>query len=175
MTNFKELLLLPFIFLVIWLGLKWYRMPLLSQGTLAPDFTGYLSNGDSLQLSDYKGEIVLIECWGSWCGPCRQHNKDLVQMYKKYKDQKFLKETSLRIISVGIETNKKQWLKAISKDALNWKEHVSDIKRLSDHVALLYGIKEIPSSYLINGKGRIIGVNPLIEELDEILAKRSQK
>lgn len=174
MKNFKELLLLPLVFLGIWLGIKWYKMPIMGQGVEAPDFTGYMADGDSLRLSDYKGQIVLLHFWGSWCGPCRQHNQHLVQLYKTYRGKSFEQETAFKILSVGIETNKQQWLRAIEKDGLEWTEHVSDIQRLSDHVALLYGIKEIPSSYLIDGKGRIIGVNPSIDELDEILTKRSQ-
>lgn len=64
MKLFKELLLLPLIFLVVWMGMKWYKMPLLAQGALAPDFTAYTANSDSLKLSDYRGNLVLLEFWG---------------------------------------------------------------------------------------------------------------
>lgn len=175
MKKLKELLLIPLIIFLIWGAIKIYRMPGQSNGSIAPDFVGYMANGDSLRLSDFKGQLVLLDFWGSWCGPCRQHNKELVPLYKKYQGVKFQEESHFTIISVGIETDKKRWLAAIKKDGLEWFSHVSDVKRLKDHVALLYGIREIPNTFLIDGTGKIIGVNLLTEKLDEILASRRQK
>jgi len=175
MKKLKELLLIPLIMFLVWGAIKIYRIPGQSQGSMAPNFVGYLPDGDLLRLSDFKGQLVLLDFWGSWCGPCRQHNQKLVPIYKKYQGIKFQDESSFTVLSVGIETNKKRWLAAIKKDNLEWPNHVSDIKRLEDHVALAYGIKEIPNTFLIDGTGKIIGVNLSIEKLDEILAKRSQK
>lgn len=175
MKKLKELLLIPLIMFLVWGAIKIYRIPGQSKGSQAPDFVGYLANGDSLRLSDFKGQLVLLDFWGSWCGPCRQHNKELVPIYQKYQGVNFQKESNFTVISVGIETNRNRWLAAIKADALEWPHHVSDIKRLDDHVALAYGIKEIPNTFLIDGTGIIIGVNLSIEKLDEILAKRRQK
>jgi len=175
MKKFKELLFLPIIVFLVWGAIKIYRLPGQSTGSIAPNFVGYMPNGDSLRLSDFKGQLVLLDFWGSWCAPCRQHNKKLVPLYKKYQGVKFQKESGFTVISVGIETNKNRWLAAIKKDHLEWSNHVSDIKRLKDHVALAYGIKEIPNTFLIDGTGKIIAVNLLTEKLDEILAKRRQK
>jgi len=175
MKKLKELLLIPFIIFLVWGAIKIYRMPGQSKGAVAPDFVGYMADGDSLRLSDFKGQLVLLDFWGSWCGPCRQHNKEVVPLYKKYQGLKFEEESNFTVISVGIETNKNRWLAAIKKDKLEWPNHVSDINRLDDHVALAYGIKEIPNTFLIDGMGKIIGVNLSIEKLEEILAKRRQK
>lgn len=172
MKQLKSLLLLPIIFLLVWLGIKWYRIPGAKVGADAYNFVGYLPNGDSLELNDFKGKLVLLEFWGSWCGPCRIANKELVPLYHKYKDARFKDAAGFEVISVGIETNKDRWLAAIKKDGLVWPHHVSDIKRLNDHVALLYGIKEIPNTFLIDQTGKIIGVNLTYQKIDEILTRR---
>lgn len=171
----KDWIIYPAIFLFVLLGLKWYRTPNFSNGGAAPNFVGYLPNGDSLQLDDFKGDLVLLDFWGSWCGPCREANVHLVELYDKYKDAKFRKENRFVILSVGIETKKTRWLNAIKKDNLYWPYHVSDLKRLNDHVALLYGIKEIPTTYLIDGEQQIIGVNLSDIKLEELLTHRLQK
>ncbi len=152
-----------------------YRVPGQSIGSIAPDFVGYMPNGDSLRLSDYREQLVFLDFWGSWCGPCREYNKDLVDVYREFKNTRFSNENNFSVISVGVETDRSRWLSAIEHDELVWEEHISDLDRFYDHVALLYGIKEIPNNFLIDGDGEIIGVNLRIDQLDEILTYRSQK
>ncbi|MCH2022200.1 MAG: TlpA family protein disulfide reductase [Saprospiraceae bacterium] len=175
MKKVKDLLLIPLVFVVIWLSFKWYRMPGQSIGSIAPDFVAYMPNGDSLRLSDYRNQLVFLDFWGSWCGPCREYNKGLARVFEEFKNSNFSYEKQFSVISVGIETDRSNWLLAIENDNLDWEEHVSDLNRLYDHVALLYGIKEIPNNFLIDGDGKIIGVNLRIDQLREILTYRRQK
>lgn len=155
--------------LLFLVGKYLYQMPKYSDGEIAPDFTDYLPNGDSIKLSDFKGKMVLLDFWGSWCGPCRQENPALVALYKKYNGKKFKNFEDFEIVSVGIETRKERWLAAIQKDGLYWPNHVSEIKRLKSNTAKLYGVREIPTKYLIDPRGHIIEVNPSFELLDQIL------
>lgn len=166
---------IPLIFMAIWLGMKWYKTPNFSQGDTAANFTGYLPNGDSIQLADFEGKIVLLDFWGSWCGPCRVKNKELVQIYNKYKDAKWKNAKGFEIISIGIETKKRNWLGAIQYDQLNWKYHVSDLNRFDDHVAKLYGVVEIPAIFVINENNRIVGVNLDDKALERLLESKRIK
>ncbi|MGW2252273.1 TlpA disulfide reductase family protein [Kitasatospora sp. NPDC001660] len=53
----------------------------------APDISGETLEGDQVKLSDYRGKVVVLNVWGSWCGPCRGEADDLQRVWQKYKDQ----------------------------------------------------------------------------------------
>ena len=143
----------------IWSGIKWYKTPNYLQGDVAPDFIASTTDGDSIKLSDFKGKIILLDFWGSWCEPCRVKNKELVETYDKYKNAEWTEASGFEIISVGIEKRKANWTNAIQKNRLSWKYHVSDLKYFEDPVAKLYGVVEIPAIFVINEDGVIVGVN----------------
>ena len=56
-------------------------------GDQAPNFKATLVDGTKFQLSDLGGHYVLLGFWGSWCGPCRRENPNLVQFYKEHKGE----------------------------------------------------------------------------------------
>jgi len=149
---------------------KVFRKPKYENGEVAPDFTIELIDGTTMQLSDLRGQFVLLDFWGSWCGPCRAENPQLVQLYTKY----YQKKPGLEIISIGIENNEERWKRAIKSDGLFWKYHSSDLKRFQSEVGNLYGVKEIPTKYLISEEGKIIGVNLPFDQLDKLLNTRNK-
>lgn len=155
-----------------WLGYQWYKMPKYSNGEIAPDFTSVTPTGESLSLSDLKGNYVLLDFWGSWCGPCRADNPKIVALYTEFKDKKFIDGDGFTVFSVGMETNKARWINAIQQDNLYWKNHVSEVKRLKSEVALQYKVREIPTKYLIHPEGYIIGVNMTFEEMRQLLTDK---
>lgn len=170
-NRYLELFLIPLIFLVVWLAMKWYRQPGVSAGTKAPTFVGIMPSGDSLHFSELKGNWILLDFWGSWCGPCRESNPALVSLYNKYKDADFKDAKGFTIVSVGIETSRDRWLAAIQADGLSWPYHISDLTRFKDHVAALYGIREIPTSILISPEGNILGVNLEFDQVNAQLTR----
>jgi peroxiredoxin len=134
-------------------------------GNPAPDFTNNDANGKPVSLSSFKGKLVLLDFWASWCGPCRAENPNLVNTFNKYHDKGF------QILSVSLDRPgaKEKWLKAIHDDGLQW-NHVSDLQFWDNAVAKQYGIEAIPQNLLLDPTGKIIAKNLEGEELGKKLA-----
>ncbi len=121
-------------------------------GNLAPDVVMKTPEGQTLALSSFRGKYVLLDFWASWCKPCREENPNVVKNYWKYKTRKF------EILQVSLDQNKDAWTNAIKQDQLTW-NHVSDLKFWQSAAAQLYGVKAIPSNFLIDPDGKVIAVN----------------
>lgn len=119
-------------------------------GKPAPDIAMADSNGVVKSLSSLKGNVVLLDFWASWCGPCRGENPNVVRLYNKYKDKGFT------VYSVSLDNDRKKWLTAIKKDQLTWPSHVSELKGWQTSVLPMYGISSIPFTVLIGKDGNII-------------------
>lgn len=141
-----------------------YRQPRFIAGEKAADFTATLLNGQTAQLSDFRGKYVLLQFWGSWCGPCRAENPHLVDLYKKYHEQGF------EIFSVAIEQNERRWQQAIAGDGLLWPYHTAEFDQFNGPIAQLFNIHSIPTTFLINPDGMIIGVRLRPAQIDDMLS-----
>ncbi|MBK8818608.1 MAG: TlpA family protein disulfide reductase [Saprospiraceae bacterium] len=151
---------------------KLYLKPKQKAGEVSVDFTTTLKDGSPFTLSDLKGQYVLLSFWASWCGPCRKKNEEMVRLFDQFKYSVFTDGTSFKIVSVGLENSKEKWEKAIQKDRLFWYYHIYQENTFSGPVAQLYKVKEIPATYFINPEGKIIMVNPDIEEIHDYLSNK---
>ncbi|HRB19074.1 MAG TPA: TlpA disulfide reductase family protein, partial [Chitinophagales bacterium] len=85
-------------------------------GTKATELNYKNPEGKEIALSSLKGNIVLIDFWSSWCGPCRKNNPAIVALYSKYQGKKFVKGVKgFTIYSVSLDQNMDNWKKAIKQ------------------------------------------------------------
>lgn len=137
-------------------------------GGTPPNFTQKSPEDEAISLEDFRGKVVLVDFWASWCGPCRKENPNVVKMYNRYKDKGF------EILGVSLDRTKDRWVKAITSDNLTWPQ-VSDLKGWKNEVAQSYGVTSIPQTVLLDQEGKIIARNlrgPTLEaKLQEIFDK----
>lgn len=131
-------------------------------GQEAPEIKLSNPEGKIVSLSSLRGNIVLIDFWASWCGPCRKENPNVVKLYQKYHTKGF------EVFSVSLDKTREAWIKAIADDHLTW-THVSDLGFWKSAPALLYGVNSIPFTLLLDRNGKIIAKKLRGESLEQKL------
>ncbi|GAO28569.1 TlpA disulfide reductase family protein [Geofilum rubicundum] len=128
-------------------------------GQKAPDFSAPSVNGVEISLSDRLGEgYMLIDFWASWCGPCRRQKPFHKEAFEKYGNKGF------HIFSVSLDRTREAWVSTIEMENLNW-THVSDLNHWKSEPAALYGVRAIPTNFLVDKDGIIVAHTLLGEDL----------
>ena len=114
--------------------------------------------GQPVSLDDFKGKVLLIDFWATWCPPCREEVPNLVRSYADFQDQGF------EILGISVDRSRAPLDAYIDANNMTWR-HLLNAAKDPKSPASLYGVRGIPFSVLIGRDGRIAAINPRGDEL----------
>lgn len=154
-----------------------FKKPSFKNGAVAPPIQTKLINGHDFNLSDLKGSYVLLDFWGSWCGPCLREIPEVKRLYQDFHGKKYANADDFHIVSVALEKNDKNTRKMIEARGLSWPHHIIDVSPvvIMSGIAQSYDVKELPTKFLINPEGEFMGTDLTFEEMRRILTERLEK
>ncbi len=154
-SNFKSITILCLI--VVMLGIfillqgkdaffNAYKKPLLEPGLPAPDFSYPGLDGKMVSLSDYRGKVVFLNIWATWCPPCREEMPSMEKLYRELRGEGF------EILAVSIDA---LGAKAVAPFMKEYRLSFPALLDPEGTVQQLYGTTGIPESFIIDKKGII--------------------
>lgn len=134
-------------------------------GQTAPIFEINDDNSNLINLEDYRGKLVIIDFWASWCHFCRDENPELVDLYSMYHSK------GLEIIGVSLDENAQSWRNAVIEDGIEYIQ-VNDTDAFNSDIAIDYGITSIPTMFLLNEEGVIIFITNDAAQFESFISSR---
>ena len=115
------------------------------EGQLAPDFALKSSTGENLRLSEYRGDVVMINFWATWCGPCRQEMPLLEELYARYK------RVGFNLLGVNIDDDANKAMQMIDELGVNFPILFDSRKEVSKR----YKVETTPMTVPVDREGRV--------------------
>jgi len=132
----------------------------LVEGAKFPDFDEKDVEGNPLSIGKYKGKVVMVDFWATWCGPCVQELPNVLETYKKHHQEGF------EIIGVSLDKEKGKLTSFTEARKMTWQQFF-DGKGWGNKLAVKYGVHSIPMTYLLDCEGKIIGKSLRGEQLED--------
>jgi peroxiredoxin len=125
-----------------------FAPPAVGVGVTAPDFTALnIASGDSVKLSDYRGQVLLVNLWATWCDPCKAEMPEIQRLYDE------LKPEGLRVLAVSQDEQGTQ----IVKDFINQRHFTFDVLHDQNHLSQdLFHAVGLPETFVIDRQGTIV-------------------
>jgi len=105
-------------------------------------------DGTKFDLANWRGKVVLVDFWATWCGPCRREVPTVVSAYRKLHDKGF------EIVGISLDRSKEQMLEFAKDKGMTWPQYF-DGRVWDNTVATRFGIEGIPAMWLVDKQGRV--------------------
>lgn len=129
------------------------RPALLAAGTVAPDFTVEAYGGGSVKLSDFRGKVVVLDFWATWCGPCLASFPHLQEVWKEVESKGVV---VLAVCTSDMRDKYEKWV-AENKGKYTWKFAFDPNGLTANSISRsLYKVSGIPTKYIIDKEGKIV-------------------
>ncbi len=120
----------------------------LAVGNAPIDFEVRSITGDVVGPSKFRGKVLLLDFWATWCGPCRAEMPNVKRVYQKYHDRGF------EILGISLDRSRRDLDRYLADHGITWPQYF-DGKYWQNEIAQRYGIQSIPTTFLIDRRGRI--------------------
>lgn len=122
-------------------------------GAKAADFDMYDMNGKKIMLSKLKGKALYVDCWATWCGPCRAETPNMIKLYEHFKNDK-----RIQLVSISLDKKEAAWKAVVKKENLAWPQYI--IKgEYESAMCKNYDIQGIPRFMMFDKKGNILSLD----------------
>ena len=125
----------------------------MSAGKQAVDFDLYDVEGNKVMLSDLKGKFVYMDCWATWCGPCKAQIPYMEKLYEHYKNN-----PNIVLVSVSLDKTTKPWLAMLEKDKPGWPQYIVK-DEFKSKLCTAYSITGIPRFMMFDKESNVISLN----------------
>lgn len=132
-------------------------------GVTAPGFELESASGKRISLMNLKGKVILLDFWLSSCGGCKKNHEKLAKLYDQYRIKGF------EIVSISLDKQEAPWKKAIERDKMTWINLRNARIDREQSVAQRYGVMFVPTTFILDEEGKVIGKDYSADELETLL------
>lgn len=158
------------IYLLFFVSFSFAQLPGIKVGDKAPSFVLTMQQNSTMGFSmPYMSRIVLLHFYSTSVSKSTFYNKPFNRLAKRYKDAMYRGAEGFEAVAVAVQSDKSAWMEGVKNDTLNQLINGIAVRGYNDDICKKYGINSLPTDILIDENGIVIGINPKITVVEDVL------